>query len=248
MSGHSKWKNIRERKGAQDARKGKVFSKILKEITVAVKTGGIDVESNSRLRAAVTSARNINMPKDNIDRAIKKASGDDSANLQEVTYEGYGPGGVAIFVECATDNNTRTVGNIRSYFTKHGGSLGKDGCLQFVFVQRGIFTLPVGKIIEDDFTMAMIDAGAEDVEFDQESGQITVSTLKENFGAIQKKFEELRLEPSDAGLQRISTDNKKIDMETFKSVMKLVEKIEDDDDVQKVYHNIEYSDEFSDEY
>jgi YebC/PmpR family DNA-binding regulatory protein len=191
------------------------------------------------------SGRSLNMPKDNIERAIKRASGGEDANLVEVTYEAYGPGGVAIFIECTTDNNTRTVGNVRSYLGKHGGSLGKDGCLQFIFVRQGIFTLPIAKINEDEFTLAMIDAGADDVEFDKEEETITVTTSLENFGAVQKQFEVMKIEPSEAGLQRIPTDSKKVDQETFTTLMKLIEKLEDDDDVQKVYHNIEYSEELA---
>ncbi|MBF0314360.1 MAG: YebC/PmpR family DNA-binding transcriptional regulator [Oligoflexia bacterium] len=246
MAGHSKWKNIRDRKGAQDAKKGKVFSRVLKEITVAVKTGGgPDPETNPRLRAALLNARSMNMPKDIIERAIKRASGEECANLLEVTFEGYGPGGVAIFIECTTDNNTRTVGNLRSYFGKHGGSLGKDGCLQFVFDRKAVFTLPVAAIDEDDFTLQMIDASADDVEFDRENDTITVTSAVENFGKVQRKFEELKLETTESSLQRIPNDFKQLDAETFQSVMKLIEKIEDDDDVQKVYHNIEYSDELA---
>ncbi|MBF0361782.1 MAG: YebC/PmpR family DNA-binding transcriptional regulator [Oligoflexia bacterium] len=245
MAGHSKWKNIRDRKGAQDAKKGQAFTKIIKELTVAVKTGGADAEANPRLRSALLSARAVNMPKDNIDRAIKKASGADADTLQEITYEGYGPGGVAIFVECTTDNNIRTVANVRSSFSKYGGTIGKDGCLQFVFSRKGVFTLPIGKINEDDFTMTMIDAGAEDVEFDRDSDAITVTSAMEDFGKIQKKFAELGIEPKESGLQRIPSDTKKVEQKTFDTLMKLIEKLEDDDDVQKVYHNIEYSDDLA---
>ncbi|MBF0297952.1 MAG: YebC/PmpR family DNA-binding transcriptional regulator [Oligoflexia bacterium] len=252
MSGHSKWKNIKDRKGAQDAKKGQAFTKIIKEIAVAVKTGGVDAEANPRLRSALLSARSVNMPKDNIDRAIKKASGADADSLQEITYEGYGPGGVAIFVECTTDNNVRTISNVRACFSKYGGSVGKDGCLQFVFARKGVFTLPIGKIDEDDWTMSMIDAGAEDVEFDRDTsgeieggGTITVTTAMEDFGKVQKKFAEMGIEPKESGLQRIPSDTKKVDTRSFETLMKLIEKLEEDDDVQKVYHNIEYSEELA---
>lgn len=242
MAGHSKWANIRHRKGAQDAKRGKIFTKLIKEITVAVKNGGPDVESNPRLRLALQNARGQNMPKDNIERAIKKASGADGANYVEVTFEGYGPDGVAVFVECATDNNTRTVGNVRSYFKKYGGNLGKDGCLEFVFNRKGIFSLEKGELVEDDFTMDMIDAGAEDVEFEEDL--VTVSSEMEDFGSIQKKLQDLEIEPKEAGLQRLPITTKEISKDTFQTFQKLLDALEDDDDVQKVYHNVEFDESF----
>lgn len=238
MAGHSKWANIRHRKGAQDAKRGKIFTKLIKEITVAVKSGSPEPEMNPRLRLAIQNARGQNMPKDNIDRAIKKASGADGANYVEVTFEGYGPDGIAVFVECSTDNNTRTVGNVRSYFKKYGGNLGKDGCLEFVFDRKGIFTVEKGDLGEDEFTMEMIDGGAEDVELDD--GMFTVTTAMEDFGALQKKLDELSIEPKEAGLQRIPNNMKDINQETWDTFQKLIDALEDDDDVQKVYHNVEF--------
>lgn len=238
MAGHSKWANIRHRKGAQDAKRGKIFSKLIKEITVAVKSGGPDADANPRLRLALQNCRGQNMPKDNIDRAINKASGADGTNYDDVNFEGYGPDGVAIFVETATDNNTRTVGNVRSYFRKFGGNLGKDGCLEFVFQRKGIFTLEQGELDEDDFSMEMIDGGAEDVEF--EDGVITITTQMEDFGALQKKLSKLDIEPKEAGLQRIPTTTKEISKQTWETLSKLLDALEDDDDVQKVYHNVEF--------
>ena len=209
MAGHSKWKNIQHRKGAQDAKRGKIFTKILKEITVAVKTGGgDDPESNPRLRAAISSAKGQNMPKDNIERAIKKASGSGADALQEINFEGYGPNGIAIFVECATDNNTRTVSNVRSYFNKHGGSLGKNGCLQFIFDQKAVFTLDNENINEEEFTLDLIDAGAEDVEFDTKT--ILITAALDAFGDISKKLTELGLTPKEAGAERIPVDFKRM--------------------------------------
>jgi YebC/PmpR family DNA-binding regulatory protein len=241
MAGHSKWANIRHRKGAQDAKRGKIFTKLIKEITVAVKTGGPDAEMNPRLRLALQNARGQNMPKDTVERAINKASGADGTSYDEVTFEGYGPDGIAVFVECATDNNTRTVGSVRSYFRKYGGNLGKDGCLEFVFNRKGIFSLEQGEINEDDFTMAMIDAGAEDVEF--EEGTISVTTEMEDFGAVQNKLKELEIEPKEAGLQRLPTTMKEISAETWETFSKLLDILEDDDDIQKVYHNVEFNEE-----
>ena len=238
MAGHSKWKNIQHRKGAQDAKRGKIFTKLIKEIVVAVKTGGPDADSNPRLRLALQNAKGANMPKDNIERAIKKASGDDDADYVEVTFEGYGPDGIAIFVEATTDNNMRTVANVRSYFNKFNGSLGKDGCLQFIFDHKGVFTLNAKGLDEEEFMLEMIDAGAEDVEF--EDGIVTITTEMEDFGNVQKALNDMDIEPTESGLQRIPTTNKKTDAKNFQTVMKLIDKLEDDDDVQKVYHNIEF--------
>ena len=239
MAGHSKWANIRHRKGAQDAKRGKIFTKIIKEISVAVKTGGgPDPDANPRLRAAIQNARAANMPKDNVEKAIKKASGTGGEDYQEITYEGYGPDGVAVFVECATDNNTRTVSNVRSYFNKNNGSLGKDGCLQFIFERKGIFTLDAEGLDEEEFSLEMIDASAEDVVFDE--GLVTITTAMEDFGSVQKKLQEMEIEPKEAGLQRIPTTTKEIKKENFKGFMKLIDSLEDDDDVQKVYHNVEF--------
>ena len=242
MAGHSKWKNIQHRKGAQDAKRGKVFTKLIKEISVAVKAGGVDPESNPRLRLALQNAKGQNMPKDNIDRAIKKADGAGGEDYSETTFEGYGPDGVAVFIECATDNNTRTVSNVRSYFNKNNGSLGKDGCLQFIFERKGVFTFKNAGLDEDEFTMNMIDGGAEDVDFDEEI--VTVTTAMEDFGQMQKKIGELNLEPTEAGLSRIPLTTKETTKENFQVIMKLVDTLEDDDDVQKVYHNVEFNESF----
>lgn len=244
MAGHSKWKNIQHRKGAQDKKRGKIFTKLNKEITVAVKDGGSDPASNPRLRLAIQNARGQNMPKDNIERAIKKASGEGGETYIEVTFEAYGTGGVAIFVECMTDNNTRTVSNVRSYFNKYGGSLGKDGCLQFVFSRKGLFTLEESSlegIDIDVLTLELIDAGAEDVEI--EEGLMTVTCAMEDFGQVSKKFSDLEIEPMEAGLERIPNDTSVPDLEVFSTNMKIIDKLEDDDDVQKVYHNMEVTEE-----
>jgi YebC/PmpR family DNA-binding regulatory protein len=244
MAGHSKWANIKHRKAAQDAKRGKIFTKLIKEITVAVKSGGADPESNPRLRLALQNAKGGNLPKDNIERAIAKASGVGGEEWIETTFEGYGPDGVAIFVECTTDNNTRTVSNIRSYFNKFGGSLGKDGCLQFVFERKGVFSIQAENLHEDDFTLEMIDAGAEDVEF--EDGICTVTSAMEDFGTIQKLLAQKNIEPTEASLSRIPLNYKEISPESFPLFMKLLHAIEDDDDVQKVYHNLEYDEKLAD--
>ena len=239
MAGHSKWANIKHKKAGVDKKRGKVFTKLLKEVTVAVKTGGgPDTDSNPRLRSAVQAAKRENIPKDTIEKAIKKAAGADSADIQEVTYEGYGSDGVAIFIECATDNSTRTVANIRSYFSKNGGSMGKDGCLQFIFDRKAIFSIPIGDLDEEEITMEVIDAGAEDVEI--EDGRMVVTGSMEDFGNLQQKFADLSIEPEEGGLERVPAVFKQVNKETYEKIEKLIDVIEDDDDVQKVYHNIEF--------
>ena len=247
MAGHSKWANIRHRKGAQDAKRGKIFTKLVKEIVVAVKTGGgPDPDFNPRLRTAITNARGQSMPKDNIDRAIKKASGGGGEDYQESTFEGYGPEGVAIFVECATDNNTRTVANVRMHFKKNGGSLGKDGCLQFIFDHKGIFTLKNEGFDPDELMLEVVDAGADDFIVEDENVQIY--TEMTDFGSVQKKLQELNIEPLEAGLQRVPTLSKSLSEGSISQFLKLIDTLEDDDDVQKVYHNAEISEDLLEKY
>ena len=239
MAGHSKWANIRHRKGAQDAKRGKIFTKLVKEITVAVKVGGgPDPDFNPRLRTAVINARAQSMPKDNIERAIKKASGAGGDDYIETTFEGYGPEGVAVFVECATDNNTRTVANMRMHFNKNGGSLGKDGCLQFIFSHRGVFVLALAEGQDpDEVMLELIEAGAEDYEV--EGDRLTIYTEMTSFGSVQKHLQTEGIEPIEAGLRRIPTMNKELSSESLPAFMKLIDVLEDDDDVQHVYHNAE---------
>lgn len=241
MSGHSKWSTIKRKKGALDAKRSKIFSKIIKEITIAVREGGNDIDSNPRLRLAVSNAKGANMPKDNVQRAINKAGDKDGANFSEVNYEGYAPHGIGIFVECTTDNLQRTVSNVRSYFNKHNGSLGKNGCLSFVFDRKGIFTFPVGDIDLEELELELIDAGAEDIEV--EDNFITVTTAMEDFGNMVNKLEEMKIEPESAKLERVPNNTETLDVENAKKVLKLIELIEEDDDVQNVYHNLEMTDE-----
>jgi len=244
MSGHNKWSTIKRKKGALDAKRSKIFSKIIKDITIAVKEGGIsDPNMNPRLRLAVSNAKGANMPKENIERAIKKATDKDSSALNEVTYEGYGPSGVAVFIECTTDNVQRTVANIRSYFTKKGGNLGTNGSLSFIFDRKGVFVIPQGDLNEDEFTMELIDAGAEDVEFID--GVFHVTTAMEDFGKMMKRLEELKIQPETAQLERIPKTSVKLDKESAQKVLNLIEIFEDDDDVQNVYHNLELTDEIA---
>lgn len=242
MSGHSKWSTIKRKKGALDAKRGKIFTKIIKEISIAAREGGPDPAGNPRLRLAIQNAKGANMPKDNIERAIKKGSGSESTHYHDVTYEGYGPHGIAVFVECSTDNINRTVQNIRMNFNKYGGNLGTNGSLQFIFNRKGVFSIPAPDSFDlEELTLELIDAGAEDVEM--EENYITVTCALEDFGKLQKKLEELKIVAENAELQRIPTTLVKLDDESFKRVMKLIEHLEDDDDVQKVYHNMDVTEE-----
>mgnify|MGYP001067216413 CR=1 FL=1 len=240
MSGHSKWSTIKRKKGAADAKRGKIFSRIVKEIHVAVRDGGPEAEANPRLRLAIQNAKGANMPKDNIERAISKASNEGS-NYQEVTFEGYGPGGVAVYVECMTDNNNRTVSLIRSIFTKRGGSLGTNGSLNFLFDRKGVFTIPLGGLDPEEFELELIDAGAEDIE--EEKDVFIVTCALEDFGNIQKKLDELGVHAENAELQRIPINTKKLDAENAQKFLRMIEDFEDEDDVQNVYHNLEMTEE-----
>ncbi|MGB4654715.1 MAG: YebC/PmpR family DNA-binding transcriptional regulator [Bacteroidales bacterium] len=243
MAGHSKWSTIKRKKGAADAKRSKIFSKIIKEITVAVKEGGPDPDTNPRLRLAIANAKGASMPKDNIQRAINKGSDKDGDQYNEMTFEGYANGGIAIFIEATTDNQQRTISNIRSYFNKHGGNLGTNGSLSFLFDRKGVFTIPVGYVNnKEEFELNIIEAGAEDIEV-EEDGFYTVYTAMEDFGNMMKKLEELNIEPENAELQRIPKDTNTVDLETAQKILKLIDVFEDDDDVQSVYHNMEITDE-----
>jgi len=209
---------------------------------LAVKAGGPDPDSNPALRRCIQNAKGANMPKDNVERAIKKASGADAENYEEVTYEGYGQGGVAFFVECTTNNTTRTVANVRAIFNKFEGNLGKNGELAFIFDRKGIFTIEKTKITIDwdEFEMEMIDGGAEEIDQDEE--EVMITTAFEDFGALSHKLDEMGIEAKSAELQRIPNMTKEVNEEQFKANMKMLERFEEDDDVQNVYHNMEMTD------
>lgn len=242
MAGHSKWANIKHRKGAQDAKRGKIFTKLIKEITVAAKLGSPDPDSNPRLRLAIQNAKGVNMPKDNIERAIKKATGADGTEYIEVTYEGYAPNGVAVFVECTTDNLNRTVSSVRSTFNKYGGNLATNGSVEFLFDRKGVFQIakPDG-LDSDEFELEMADGGAEEVDFSDD--YVIVTCAMEDFGNVQKKLDEMNIEAESAGLERIPTTSVNLSDDDLQQSMKVIDKLEDDDDVQKVYHNIEITEE-----
>jgi YebC/PmpR family DNA-binding regulatory protein len=241
MAGHSKWANIKRRKGAQDAKRAKIFTKLIKEITVSTREGGDDPDANARLRLAIQNAKGANMPKDTIERAIQKISDSDSNAYIEPTYEGYGPNAVPIFIECATDNLNRTVQNVRSIFSKNGGSLGTNGSLGFIFERKGVFVvnLPT-ETAKDRLLLNLIDAGAEEIEEDENILHITCPM--EAFGDLNKTVENLELETESAQLERIPNSYLVLNDEQLDDAMKLIDALEDDDDVQKVYHNIDFTD------
>jgi YebC/PmpR family DNA-binding regulatory protein len=241
MAGHSQFKNIMHRKGAADARRSKLFSKLAREITVAAKMGLPDPNMNSRLRLAILNARAENMPKDNVERAIKKAAGADGESYDEVRYEGYGPGGVAIIVEALTDNRNRTAGAIRSYLTKHGGSLGETGSLGFLFERVGQIVYKPEAGDADKVLEAAIEAGADDVRSDENGHEITCAF--ESLGEVSKAL-EAQLGPAETvkAIYKPLT-SAPVDEEKAASMMKLMAVLEDDDDVQQVYTNLEVSDE-----
>ncbi len=241
MAGHSKWANIQHRKGRQDAARSKLFSKLSKEITVAAKMGDPDPEKNPRLRLAVKEAKGQSMPKDNIERAIKKATGGEGDDYEEIRYEGYGPGGVAVIVEAMTDNRNRTASNVRSTFTKQGGSLGETGSVAFMFERKGEVSYGPEAGDADSVLMAAIEAGAEDVESSDEGHVVWCADtdLNEVAGALEAALGE----SESARLVWRPTTTTELDLEGMQKLMRLIDALEDDDDVQRVTTNFEASDE-----
>eukprot|EP01132_Coremiostelium_polycephalum_P000228 gene228-305_t len=239
MAGHSKWANIKHRKGANDLKRAKYFSKLIREITAAVKQGSNDIDANPRLRLAIQNAKGANMPKENIDRAINKGSAVDSTDFISVTYEGNAAHGVALIVECTTDNLNRTVANIRAIFNKQNGTLGKNGSVAFMFDRLGIFSINTTDVKdEEEVMLALIEAGAKTFEQDPEEGCYYIESSLEDFGNIQKALDHLKIEPTAASLQYIPQHHVALAPEALEQAMKLIDALEDNDDVQKVYHNI----------
>ncbi|WP_307892148.1 YebC/PmpR family DNA-binding transcriptional regulator [Bacillus swezeyi] len=239
MAGHSKWKNIQRRKNAQDAKRGKIFMKLAKEIYVAAKEGGPDPESNASLRLVIDKAKNANMPNDNIDRAIKKASGSQDGNsYEEITYEGYGPGGVAVMVKCLTDNKNRSATNVRTAFSKNGGSLGETGCVSYMFNRKGYIAIEREDLEtnEEEFMLEVIDIGAEELETSDELFEIF--TEPEEFEKVKKALESRGYQPATAEITMIPQTYAEVDEPVQGKIEKLVDLLEDDDDVQEVYTNI----------
>ncbi len=241
MAGHSKWHNIRHKKARMDAKRGQIFTKLIREITVAARQGGGDPEFNPRLRMAIEKAKEHNMPMENIERAIKRGTGElEGVSYEEVTYEGYGPEGVAIIVECLTDNRNRTTGEIRHIFSKHGGNLGTTGCVSFLFEEKGIIQVPKSEYTEEEIFEKAIEAGAEDVIIEDDYYEIR--TEPKELYAVKDALENMGVKIEKAELTKIPTTTVEIkDEETATKLMKLLDALEDNDDVQKVYANFDMS-------
>lgn len=237
MSGHSKWANIKNRKGKQDAAKGKVFTKMAKYIAVAAREGGSDPEMNAKLRDAVAKAKAANMPNDNIDRAIKKGAGElQGAVYEEITYEGYGPSGVAVIVQCLTDNKNRTAGDVRHAFDKNGGNLGTSGCVSFMFTKKGRIMIEKSDAIdEDELMMVALDAGAEDMETSDEGYEI--STIPEDFAAVMDALRDNGIEVLSGEVAMIPSTETSLSEEDAKKMEKMLDMFDDNDDIQEVWHN-----------
>ncbi len=241
MSGHNKWSTIKHKKGAADAKRGKVFTKIIKELTVAAKMGAADPDANPRLRTAIDKAKSENMPKDNIERAVKKGSGGlEGVNYEETTYEGYGPGGVAVLVEVMTDNRNRTVSDVRSIFSKCNGNMGEAGCVAWLFDKKGLIVYPEGTDFDALFEAAL-EAGADDVA--DEDGQIEVVTEPSAFIEVREALEKAGFKHESADVTMIPQTMVKLEGKQAESMLKLMDRLEDNDDVQNVYANFDISDE-----
>jgi len=242
MAGHSKWANIKHRKGRQDAKRGKIFSRLIRELTVASKLGGPNPEDNPRLRTALDKALTANMPKDTIERAIKRGSGSaEEGDLEETTYEGYGPGGVAVIVESMTDNNNRTVAEVRHAFTKAGGNLGTDGSVSYLFIKKGLIQISNNSDFEQVMEIA-IEAGAEDIEENLDNS-VTISTLPENFEVVKKALIGEEVEIIESEISLIPETSVSTDLETSLKIYKLLEALEDLDDTQNVHSNADFPEE-----
>jgi len=244
MAGHSKWANIKHKKAKEDKKRAKIFNKHLREITVAAREGGGDPEMNPRLDTAIENAKSDNVPKDNIERAIKKGTGEldeGEGRYEEATYEGYGPGGIAYFIEVTTNNYNRTVGEIRHIFAQHGGNLGTDGSVGYLFSQKGMIRIPADGLDEEEFMLNAIDAGAEEIEPDE--NYYAVTTEREEMYDVKDNLENQEYVIASAELVRIPMTEVKVDEDTARSNFKLMEKFEDNDDVSNVFTNMEMNSE-----
>ncbi|MDR0477411.1 MAG: YebC/PmpR family DNA-binding transcriptional regulator [Desulfobulbaceae bacterium] len=242
MSGHSKWANIKRRKGAVDSKRGRIFTRLIKEIIMAARLGGGDISGNPRLRSAVAAAKAENMPKDNISRAIKKGTGEIAGEIyEEILYEGYGPGGVAVLVECMTDNRNRTVADVRHYFTKSNGNLGENGCVAWMFEKKGQIQLAKKGISEEALMDLALEAGADDVTEDEESFQVL--TAPDSFETVREALEQAGLTIVEATVAMIPKNTVEVTEESVaNSLMRLMDSLEDHDDVQNVYANFDIDD------
>ena len=239
MSGHSKWHNIQNKKGKADAKRGKIFTKIGKELALAIKNGGANPDTNAKLRDVIAKAKAANMPNDNINRAIKKAEGElDSVNYEKIVYECYGPSGVAVIVETLTDNKNRSAGNVRSAFTKGGGNMGTTGCVGFMFQEKGEIVIEKEDRDEDEMMMLALDAGAED--FAAEEEVFVVTTTPEDFGTVREALEAEEIEFLEAAVKMVPDTYTAINEDDAKKFQKMLDLLDDDDDVTDVYHNAEF--------
>ncbi len=241
MSGHSKWSSIKHKKGAADARRGKIFTKLIKEITVAARMGGGDPEGNPRLRTAIAAAKAENMPKDTIERGIKKGTGElEGVNYEEASYEGYGPGGSAVLVDCLTDNKNRSVADIKHLFERHGGNLGEPGCVAWIFVQKGLIVLEKDQVDEEQLIDLALEAGAEDVK--EEETEFEVVTAPSDFEAVKKAIDDAGLPYTMAEVTKIPKNTVKVEGKKAQQMINLMQALEDHDDVSHVYGNFDIAD------
>ena len=241
MAGHSKWANIKHRKAAQDAKRGKLFTKLIRELTVSAREGGSDPDSNPRLRAAIDKALSNNMTRDTVERAVKRGDGElDGQSLETVVYEGYGPGGTAVMVECMTDNRNRTVTGVRNAFNKSGGNLGTDGSVAYLFTKQGVISYEEG-VDEDAIMEAALEAGAEDV-VSNDDGSVDVYTAPADFGAVKDALDAIGVEAVNAEVTMVPSTKADLDEDTAAKFLRLIDTLEDHDDVQEVYHNAEIAD------
>lgn len=242
MSGHSKWASIKHKKAAVDAKRGKIFTRHIRELTFAARAGGGDPASNSALRHAIDAAKAVNMPADNIKKAIQRGTGElEGVNYEGITYEGYGPGGVAILVECLTDNKNRTVAEVRHVFAKYNGNLGESGCVAWMFTRKGLILVSTDAVEEDELMEVVLENGAEDMTVDE--GNYEVTTTVEDFDAVLQAVKDKNLTPESAGIEMIPSTYIKLEGKQAEQMLKLTEKLEDLDDVQNVWSNFDISEE-----
>lgn len=242
MSGHSKWSSIKHKKGAADAKRGRIFTRLIKEITVAARLGGGDPDGNPRLRTAIAAAKSENMPKDNIERAIKKGTGElEGVNYDEITYEGYGPGGVAMLVECLTDNKNRTVADIKYIFDRHAGNLGEPGCVAWMFEKKGLVVFDKDTVDEEKLLDIALESGADDVKEEDEGFEVLIPPS--DFETVKQAFDEAGLEYSLAEISMIPQNTVKLEGKKAEQMLTLMEALEDNDDVNNVYANFDIADE-----
>jgi YebC/PmpR family DNA-binding regulatory protein len=242
MSGHSKWAGIKHKKAKVDAQRGRVFTKLIREITVAARVGGGDPGGNPRLRTAIQAAKAVNMPADNIERAIKKGTGElEGVTYEEITYEGYGPGGVAVLVEVLTDNKNRTVGEIRKIFSRHGGNLGESGCVAFLFEKKGYVQIDAAKVDEDRLMTIALDAGAEDLQ--REESAFAVTSAPKDFEKVRDAIVKSGIRPLSAEITKLPKSTVKLEGKHAEQMLRLMEELEEHDDVQHVYANFDIPEE-----